>query len=272
MYASNRRCSPKSRASVPQSSQSCFSWQTLSRIARKYNEANPQDKIEIHRTQQDLYNAIRSKMPECKDEKCWTRARFLNAGDREELIENFKPPIPQGKYAWLNTDDIDRVLTGYEKVFSSFSYLGAHPLDFQTYTRGFKPVELIRNPQTGKKKFGIVLNLDRSNQPGSHWVAIFIDINDRVMEYYDSYGLSAPKEVREFFDRITERRNGWTYKENKKAHQQKNSECGVYSINFIVQRISGSSFDKTVNTIVRDAEMNERRQSYFDPLESYKND
>jgi len=50
---------------------------------------------------------------------------------------------------------------------------------------------------------------------------------------------------------------------NKLQHQFKNSECGVYSMNFIIRILEGETFDKIVNKITNDDKMNSCRSVYF---------
>jgi hypothetical protein len=50
---------------------------------------------------------------------------------------------------------------------------------------------------------------------------------------------------------------------NSKQHQFDNSECGVYSINFIVRLVGGESFDSVINDITKDEKMNQNRKVYF---------
>ncbi len=50
---------------------------------------------------------------------------------------------------------------------------------------------------------------------------------------------------------------------NNIQHQFENSECGVYSINFIVRLVSGESFDSIINDVTKDDEMNLNRKVYF---------
>lgn len=271
MYATKRRCSPSSnRASNNDSPfQSCFTWQSLERIARRYNETNPHDKIVLYRNREQLWRAIKKKMPQCNDEKCWAQSRFLRQDDREAVLVDFKPPIPLGQYTWLTTEDIERVLRGYVRAFPKFDFMGAHPLDFETYDPTFHPLSTVLDaPKRGKTAVGLVLNLDKSNDPGSHWVAVYFDFKTKTMEYFDSFGVVAPKLVRDFYEHL--KKKGWTYKQNKYTHQRKNTECGVYAIHFIVKRLLGQSFDKTVEDIIGDAKMNANRQEFFDPLETYK--
>ena len=50
---------------------------------------------------------------------------------------------------------------------------------------------------------------------------------------------------------------------NKKQHQFKDSECGIYSINFVVRLAGGESFDDITNNITKDEKMNLCRETYF---------
>jgi hypothetical protein len=46
-------------------------------------------------------------------------------------------------------------------------------------------------------------------------------------------------------------------------HQKKDTECGVYAVNFIVERLNGKSFEDIVNNIISDDEMNKKRETTF---------
>jgi hypothetical protein len=50
---------------------------------------------------------------------------------------------------------------------------------------------------------------------------------------------------------------------NKVRHQYDNSECGVYSINFILELLDGKSFKDITNNKTYDEEMNKNRKIYF---------
>ena len=56
---------------------------------------------------------------------------------------------------------------------------------------------------------------------------------------------------------------GFDIRYNHIQHQFANSECGVYSINFIIRLVGGESFDSVINNITKDEEMNENRKIYF---------
>ena len=50
---------------------------------------------------------------------------------------------------------------------------------------------------------------------------------------------------------------------NKHRHQYKGSECGVYSINFIIRLLDGETFEHITRNKTLDDEMNECRKKYF---------
>lgn len=52
-------------------------------------------------------------------------------------------------------------------------------------------------------------------------------------------------------------------KYNNIQHQYKNSECGVYSINFIIRIINGESFNDIITNPTSDDEINKYREVYF---------
>jgi hypothetical protein len=50
---------------------------------------------------------------------------------------------------------------------------------------------------------------------------------------------------------------------NHIQHQFDNSECGVYSINFIINLAEGKDFDNVINNVTKDEEMNANRKIFF---------
>jgi hypothetical protein len=57
--------------------------------------------------------------------------------------------------------------------------------------------------------------------------------------------------------------NHFDIRYNNIQHQFSNSECGVYSINFIINLASGKKFDDVINDVKRDDIMNENRKVFF---------
>lgn len=101
-----------------------------------------------------------------------------------------------------------------------------------------------------KKRMGFVMNLDKSNQPGSHWVAVYIDADrDKSIEYYDSYGKEPPKSFLKQIKSLVNKINPDSYlkfKVNKIVDQRANSDtCGWFAQKFLIDRFNGVPFKDT---------------------------
>jgi hypothetical protein len=72
-----------------------------------------------------------------------------------------------------------------------------------------------------------IINMDNSDKPGSHWVALFIDTQKRPY-YFDSFGCIYPLEVEAFM-----KRTGKPLQYSKVHVQNINSNCcGYYCMYF----------------------------------------
>ena len=117
-------------------------------------------------------------------------------------------------------------------------------------------------------KIGIIFNLDTHDKPGSHWVAMYMDLNKEVVYYFDSYGSSPPSEVQVLIERLQEQAEelGFELKYDycKTRHQYEHSECGVYSIYFIVQLLENKkTFREIEQARIADEYVNSKRKYYF---------
>ena len=113
----------------------------------------------------------------------------------------------------------------------------------------------------------IIFNLDKHDEPGSHWVASYIDHNQKEVYYFDSVGLKPPPEIDNFNNKVVTQAKdlGYTYnyKINPNGHQKKDTECGIYCINFIINMLETGDFNKHVNNYIPDDLMAKNRDKYF---------
>ena len=263
-------------------SESCFTIDALRKIATKWNETHPQMKIDFTTitTGKTLWNAINNVMKyKCNDELCWLKQEFIKDSYlQKELLKNFKPFMPktwtENPREWLNTIDIRDVMNQYEIKYPDFEFIGPVPMDFDTKV-GFGEcvvdelckINVDELMKKGKTKIGVIFNLDKHTQSGSHWVAMNCDINRGEICYWDSYGIKPNPEVVVLMNRLKEQ----AYKLNKKLeikinkvrHQYKNSECGMYCIYFITSLLDGKTFETVVKNIVDDDTMNNKRNDFF---------
>ena len=115
---------------------------------------------------------------------------------------------------------------------------------------------------------GIIFNLDKHNKDGSHWVAMFVNIKKKKIYYFDSYGENIPGRINKFANKIKAQANSLNLGKfellvNKKRHQYSNSECGMYSLYFIIQMLKTNNFNKFQKTKIKDSYMKKLRKQYF---------
>ncbi|GAI07732.1 unnamed protein product, partial [marine sediment metagenome] len=177
--------------------------------------------------------------------------------DTSLLSDMFAPTSPEqwkkNPQEWLTTVDIQKVMSQWEKADKDFKFLGPSPIDYDTHQVFGECVweeickfDIKDTIKKGKKKIGLIFNLDKHTQPGSHWVALYIDIPKEKIYYFDSYGDDIPKQIHKFAKIVKQQGAGinmdFDIKINKKRHQYSESECGMYSLYFIIQLIHDTHF------------------------------
>lgn len=262
--------------------ETCFTIEALRKIADKWNETHPNMHIEYTdlTTGKSLWNSINNVMrANCDNEVCWIKQDFIkNTSLEKELLKNFKPLMPKTWEAspteWLNTLNIRDVMNQYEIKYPDFEFIGPVPMDFDTNV-GFGQcvinelcnIDLKSLIDKGKQKIGVVFNLDKHNQQGSHWVAMHCSIPNGEMCYWDSYGMQPNKEVVVLMHRLQTQAHKLGYnmeiKVNNVRHQYKNSECGVYCIYFLTSLLEGATFEEIIKNIISDDRMNAKRSTFF---------
>lgn len=292
----NIKCAPSKKFTDG----SCFSYNALKKIASAYNNKKPQVSIDTTLPKEQLVNQITDVLKnKCDDQVCWLRDSIIkNINDEEILNNTFLPEGPKGKYEWLSTIDINDVLKQYHSKYSDFIFLGAVPYDFlELPILGLHHNDIFETyHEKNKTKLGLIINLDTHNLPGSHWVALYCDLNNHHIYFFDSVGKKPGKRIRKFINRIVkyiyakknpkktldinnviksiknnktennqdiQKLNEIDIRYNYIQHQFADSECGVYSINFIVQLLDGFTFDDIITNITKDEEMNKKRGEIF---------
>ena len=86
--------------------------------------------------------------------------------------------------------------------------------------------------KTNKGKF-FILNLDSSQNDGTHWVCFYNNKNKVVIEYFDSYGIAPINTIIKNFNYI--------YNSNQYQSYQSKA-CGYYCIYYIYKRYHGESY------------------------------
>jgi hypothetical protein len=306
---SDTKCAPSKKYTDG----SCFSEETLKKIANNYNKLNS-DKININLPKKKLVNILTNKLSDvCSNNQiCWLRQDIIQEIEddkiKNDIYKNtFLPFGPKKKFEWLSTSHIDNVIDQYHSIYKDFLYLGTVPYDFEKLPiLGLRNINFNKYLQQNKKQFGLVINLDKHDDDGSHWVGLYFNFDKNQIYFFDSVGKVPGKNIRKFITKIATQMYNNKYKTNIKSfkfkdkllklknlshhemksiikenteldnlyngldirynnvqHQFKNSECGVYSINFILRVVGGESFDDIINNPTSDDKMNEFRKLYF---------
>ena len=276
----NVYCAPNNRNNRV----SCFSKSSLLKIAKEWNKNHKKKKIPFttRSTSQELWKKINEKLKKnCYGEWCWIEQDFVKKTLSQEELENtFRPKNPKDwcskKKDWLSTTDIEEVMIQYEDVYPDFTFIGAVPIDFdEEFSMGVCVVEelckirIAKLLNRGITKVGIVFNLDKHTESGSHWIAMFIDLKKERIYYWDSYGEKPPKEVNTLANRIKAQGKKmdmkFRYYKNNIRHQYRNSECGVYCMYFIVKLLQGKTFRDIIKNKIKDDDMNVKRGFFYTP-------
>lgn len=273
-----RYCAPKN----DKNDYSCFSKSSLINIIKEWNNKNNNKiKFSEKNSSKILWNKINDKLSKkCHSEWCWVQEDFIKNMNNKEIKETFRPktPIPwyENKKDWLSTIDIEKVMKQYEKVYDDFVFIGPTPIDFD-YKFSMNScvmdelcnINVMDNIKNNKKKIGIVFNLDKHYDSGSHWVAMFVDLYKNHIYYFDSYGFDPEEEIDVLIKRIMkqakENKLPMKYEKNDIRHQYNNSECGVYCMDFIVRLLKGESFKSIKSNKIKDETMNLRRDIFYTP-------
>ena len=256
----------------------------VGRIMNKLRKKNKQiDHIKCNSGTKHIHECICKnimKISSCDSEACILTVREIMdhlGGDISKFKDSFRPQMPDKWISdfneWLTTSDIENVLNQYMDGEDSFYFYGAVPIDFSDCSvSNLCSIDLKQHLEKGEDKIGIVFNTDPHTKSGQHWISMYLDlkgksmINHPCMYYFDSYGRKPPKEINELIQKVlmqSEKYNlGLKYLYNNEKYQKKESQCGVYSIHFVEQMLSGKSFRHILRD-VGDEKMITYRNKYF---------
>ena len=287
-------CAPKK---YDKENKTCFSTEQLIEMAAAYNRYLTKSKFDPNKKQTfgnaELINIKSNKkylLSELKkrfenicngNEICITHQAFMNEIVKEmrDDIENntFRANGPDDPKEWLSTSDIDNIMSQYEKIYPHFKFLGAVPLNCDELSfYSLSKLNFEKYFNSNINCIGTIFNLDRYGQPGSHWVALFIDISKGKIYFCDSNGKPPIDNIIQIINNFSQFYKNKTgidaiYKYNNKSYQLDNSECGVYSCNFIIRILAGENFEDITNNALSFKEINSCRNVYFRNMPSKYN-
>jgi hypothetical protein len=273
-------CSPKDKDEIKD--YTCYTDTSLFKLRDKWNLRHPYEKIttndpkEIHKILSNYLSDL------CNKESCWLKQKHEFGKLDEDFKDSFAPESPhewnKNPNEWLSSLDIIKVMKQYEKAYKCFDFIGPSPIDFDKKKLYGECVweelcnfNLKQQVKEGKTKIGIIFNTDPHNKPGEHWISMFINIKKGKIFFFDSVGRTAPNEIVEFVEKIKMQgkqlnpKINFVYDENHPVeHQYGNTECGIYSIFFVVHMLEDKLTAHYLKThILKDKHMEKFRKIYF---------
>lgn len=247
----------------------CFSQAALERLITIWNRLYPSNKIVKMKdgkklSKKELWKEMNKRMSsQCKGsgkEFCWVD-KLEGAKKDPEIVKTLRPVKPsewyKKPYAWLSNYDIEAVMQQYQDDPSfKYQFLGVFPIDFQaTDSFGvclFKEICNINISHLYKKGIhyvGLITNLDKHDQSGSHWTSLFACIDPEKPSfgayYYDSVSRNPPQEIDTFMKKLKKQAEGIAAEKkitrpfrtdyNENRHQYGDSECGVFSMAYQIR-------------------------------------
>ncbi len=247
----------------------CYSKESLIKIAKEWNRINKDKQIIINnKDKKTLWKQIQSRLSSvCEDDEyCWKKQDFIKRlKDLEIDLYTFKPKYPKAwitnKYTWLNTYDILYVMKQYEKAYDDFVFMGPIPSDCPTKINcELSNLDLMKMKKKKIYKIGIIYNLDLSFQSGTHWIGVYIDNLNNEIDIYDSQVGIGTKLIRQFIEKLVTNYRKHNIEPlvifNDTVHQKNGSECGMYSMNFVLERLHGKSMYEISQMKIPDEKMN----------------
>ena len=273
-------CSPKPKGEINEFS--CYTNKSLYKLRDLWNARHPDVKITAN-SPKEIHNQISEKLKGvCNKESCWIKQKADFGQVESYMADSFAPESPpewkKNPHEWLSSIDIMNVMKQYEKAYKCFDFIGPSPIDFDTRKLygecvwdelcNFNLEDQIKN---GKTKIGIIFNTDPHNRPGQHWISMFINIKKKKIFFFDSTGDKPSQEIMELVNRIIDQGLNLKPKIHFKfdsnegiEHQYGNTECGIYSLYFIVHMLEDKMTEHYLKThILKDEYMNKFRHIYF---------
>jgi len=270
-------CSPAVKGKTAIKS-TCFTPEILVQIKHAYNKDHTGTEAILDTDPRQIWQKLHERLTMCPKEDCWL-TQLKDEGLRAKIKEHIFAPEQPKEWAknpneWLSNYDIFNVARQYEETYPEFEFIGPTTIDFDTKARdlGGRCVEvelctfsLAEQKKRGKTKFGIVFNLDRHDQGGSHWVSLFIDIGAKTIFFFDSAAGGIPGEVQALIDRVVIQGsqigiNFNVYDNGSFQHQYGNNECGMYSLFFIITMLTGNTEFKKNMSMQKRIELFKRKR------------
>lgn len=265
---------------------------TYEDIGRCHPNVTRKQRRSKHCLPENVYSSLirtnmKDKLCDPKNEHCLLdKSTTLTHDQREKLRKQYlRPRYPtewlSNPDEWLDNFNIQDVMQQYEEYCPSYRFVGVYPIDFSVQSPYVKEQKQCLHPELctlnlrqeyarGIRSLGFIFNLDPHYKGGSHWVGLYCDIHNLYSKkkhtwcaYFDSYGMETPKYIATFMRYLYSQDHKMKLMFNARRFQYGGSECGMYSMYFILCMLNGISFSKFCKDSVPDDFMLHLRELLF---------
>lgn len=237
-------------------------------------------KLHIKGSDEKLFHSVGCQPGE---EHCLLDKSPIDENIKKELRKQYlRPRRPKAWDSdpdmWLDNYNILHVMRQYQEAYPWFKFLGVFPIDFSApdpYKQDGQPTCLYRETcelnlkneySNGIRGIGMIFNLDPHFKGGSHWVGLYINIHNikqPFVGYFDSYGYKVPPLIARLMRSFKLQINTCKLGYNARKFQYGNSECGMFSLYFIICMLCGIPFKNFCKDSVSDDYMLQLRKILF---------
>jgi hypothetical protein len=268
----------------------CSTDETIQEMKRHLRKKNVDTRL--LKTAKDIVESTKADL-KCNTEECILKdPSFVKNNIRvivNESLDRIKPVGPADSTKLLNNDNIDTVLKKLTKRHKGFYHMDFQMIDFAgekntngewVVNRGQKivptslgKIDMVADViNKGFKTFGVVMNTDVRTGGGIHWFALFVCCRSNVctIEYFNSSGNKPVKQIQDWIIKTEENINSSGICKasviilSGVVHQiQSQTECGLYSLYYIWNRLNGIPAMNFQNKRVPDSHMIKWRRQVF---------
>jgi len=268
------------------------------KIIKEFDKVLSEDTSGGGKTQNPIIKRISSALDVSDEVGILTNPEFVVFAKRkgvteerikEELNTRFKPVGPRDSLKLIDNYNIFSVQSQWMREFPHYFAFDFAMIDFDKTNDPLFTTDIADILQ-GKveadfgdhKEFrkcdciSCVLNTDVSTGRGKHWICVFVDCRspEWTIEFYNSTGRPPAKSILRWMEKTYASLRDYSGLEPKRIivttvkHQQKNTECGVYSLFYIRKRLDGVPYTFFMKDRIDDDSVSEFRKYLFRPSSS----
>tara|TARA_B100001057_G_scaffold478287_1_gene548520 strand:+ start:95 stop:985 length:891 start_codon:yes stop_codon:yes gene_type:complete len=281
-YKSNQ-CSPFHKDKLPYTCMSKKSLHTMGKVINKLPGANINLTIDDKELYKQICEFIESNY-NCDNEGCWLTIeelmKLIDPKELDTIHDEYRAKLPQDLVkdytSWLSNFDIEEVLNKHHNNIEDFYFYGANPIDFRkcSVSQDLCDINTKKLRENGYNKLGMVFNTDESDEPGKHWMAMYVDLSGINLDgqpgiyFFDSFGTSPLKEIKQLIKKIkkTDKEQDYFVSHNDRPIQKNTYACGFYCMHFIEHMLWGLPFKKYLRSGLNDKKMKQYiNECYLNP-------